>query len=368
MTFPIHTIELPDGSPPQNSDRLGMLMTTVAVPAAGAAVVTLGTITPGIGFDILPAIAPTGGTLTAGVSPADPAVVRATSLKAVGTPTVVAPGSGVAINDTFNLAGGALAVAGPAGNTTGTAGVPAKVTVSHIQVVSAVVNAVGASGTAGATILTGTTGTGTKWTGTATIGAGGTLTAGAIIPITLAGDYTVTPTLAGDAVTNTDASLTGATVTLLMGAKTLSLTTAGGYAAAPPLAGTPGVNVVGTGTGVTVASTYGLGSAVIDHSGNYSVAPSFTVTPNDSVGTTASIATATLGSAGTPVTRSVPTNIGANGFVMASAQSGLDATCSVVSQVGTSPNNAAPYVSISVQPRLAANTLGAGQISVLAIA
>ena len=286
-----------------------------AYPASAAACTAIGTITAGTGFSSINTvvIAPTGGTLTSGVSPADPAMVIPTSLKNISA-TIVNGGSGVAINDTFNPVGGTLQVAGPYGNGTTTAGVASKWTVTNLQVVSAVVNAGGTSGTPGAVTVTGTTGTGTKWQGTATISAGGALT-GPIV-ITVNGNYTATPTIAGDTVSG--GSLSGATVTLIMGAVgTMTVTTAGGYVTAPTLTACPLTGAgTGTGTGVTATLVYGLGGAQLIHSGNYSGAPSFTVT-DSAAGTGASIATATLGGSGAAIPRWVaetvaPTNLPTN--------------------------------------------------------
>lgn len=288
----------------------------VPYPASAAAVTSIGAITAGTGFSSIGTItiAPTGGTLTAGVTPADPAIVVPTSLKAISA-TVVAPGSGVAINDTFIPSTGTVVPAGPYGTSTTTAGVASKFTVTNIQVVSAIVNAVGSGGTPGAVTLVGTTGTGTKWQGTTTILAGGTLTAGAVVTITVAGNYTATPTLAGDTITG--GSLTGATVTLIMGAQatsTMTVTTAGSYSTAPTLTASPLTGGgTGTGTGVTATLVYGLGAAILTHSGNYSGAPSFTVT-DSAAGTGASIATASLGGSGVAIPRwvtdgtNLPTN------------------------------------------------------------
>lgn len=360
MGFPVHTVEM--SKAPGKGDRLGLLLSSVAWVAATAAVVTLGSITAGTGFTSLPAIAPTGGTLTAGVSPAQPAAVRATSIKGVGTPTLVAPGSGVAINDTFNLSGGTLAVAGPSGNATTTAGVPTKLTVTDIQAVSAVVNAGGSGGTNGAVTITGTTGTGTKFQATGNI-VGGALTGPLVV--TVGGDYTVAPSsLTAEPVTG--GSLTGATVTLVMGAKAFSLTTAGGYTIAPP-ASNPLVNVVGTGAGVQATVAYGLGSAVIDDSGNYSAAPSFTVTPVDGNGSGASIATATLGTAGSIVFKQLKFDDASLGAVVhVTPAAANDAVISIQSEQPGNPNGDPPYVSIAIAPRLAASTLAAGTASVLA--
>lgn len=300
MGLNVHTVAIKsEGSPPNDLDRIGLgLFRDLAMPASGASVTSLGSITAGTGFTTIASltVAPSGGTLTAGVSPTDPAVVTVTSLKAISA-VVVAMGLGVAINDTFNLNGGTLAPAGPYGLGGLTAGVAAKLTATHIQVATAVVNAGGTSGTPGAVTVVGTTGTGTKWQGTGVISAGGVLT-GPIV-VTVNGDYTATPTIAGDTVTG--GSLSGATVTLVMGAKTLTVATAGDYQVVPG-AGAATTDVVGSGTGVTITGTFGVSQALILHSGNYSGAPSFTIT-DSGAGTGASIATATLGGSGAVITR-----------------------------------------------------------------
>jgi hypothetical protein len=364
MPFQLHTIEMPDGAGPQKGDRINMSLAQITVPAAGAACTALGSITAGTGYDILPLIAPSGGTLTAGVTPAVPAVVRATSLKLVSASPATA-GTGVAINDTFSLAGGILAASGPGGNTLGTAGVASVVTATHIKAVSAVVNAGGTSGTPGAVTITGTTGTGTKFQATGTINGGGALVGPLVV--TVAGDYTVGVTsLAAEPITG--GSLSGATVTLVMGALTFSLTTVGGYTTAPAAPNTA-TNGTGSGAGVTVTCAFGLGTAVIEESGNYSGAPSFTVTANDANGSGASIATATLGGAGSAVFRQVsvkgvPNMGGAN--IQSTSTVALDAVMEIQSlQSGPGPDNLSPYLSISVQPRLAANTLAAGTAHIL---
>jgi hypothetical protein len=299
MALELHTISVnKTGQPPAMLDRLHAgLYRDVPFPASAASVTGLGAITAGTGFATLPNLAPSGGTLTAGVTPADPAAAIATSLKCV-TATPATPGTGVAINDTFTLSGGTVAPAGPYGTGTTTAGVAAVATITHLQAVSAVVNAGGSGGTNGAVTITGTTGTGTKFQATGTI-AGGALTGP--LTVTVPGDYTVGPTsLAAEPVTG--GSLTGATVTVVMGALTASVTTAGGYTAAPPTANTP-ANLVGTGAGVTLTCVYGLGGALVTHGGNYSVAPSFTVSGGGGSG--ASIATATLGGSGNAIPRFV---------------------------------------------------------------
>jgi hypothetical protein len=332
MSLITHTISFdPNGAPPAILDRLHLgLMQSVAFVASASALTVLGAITAGSAFTSLPALAPTGGTLVG-----QPATAIALSLKAV-TATVNAPGLGVAINDTFVPAGGTLKPLGAA----------SLLTATHIQVQTAVVNAGGTGGTPGAVTITGTTGTGTKFQATGTINGSGVLTGPLVV--TVAGDYTVGPTIAGDAVTG--GSLTGATVALQMGAKTLAITTAGQYVLAPASANTP-TDGTGTGTGVTLTLSYGLGEATITNSGNYSGAPSFTVTPTDGNGTGASIAAGTLGGNGNPI------YVGQT--IMLPATFNLVAQASVDCRVSTVAKSNLGW-SVALTPPTTGSTLAAG--------
>ena len=102
-------------------------------------------------------------------------------------------------------------------------------TVLTTKVHSATTDASGSVGNDGNWIVEGTTGTGTKWTGTAATSSG---TLGAIT-LTNAGSYTVNPTLSGEPVTLTPngggaaGPATGYTVTNTMGVNTVGLTTPG---------------------------------------------------------------------------------------------------------------------------------------------
>ena len=138
---------------------------------------------------------------------------------------------------------------------TGNTGTEPTFNVTDTEVVSVVINAVGSGGTPGLTTFTGTTGTGTKFQFTATIAGDGTLT-GATPTLTVAGDYTVNPSsLTSEPITG--GSLTGATVTIKMGVKTVTLATAGAISAvgANPLSTTVSPNV-GTGCTLNVVWNY----------------------------------------------------------------------------------------------------------------
>ena len=298
MAIEVHTVEISASSTPRSkTDRLfTATLNDIAYPASAAACTALGSITAGTGFTSLPVISPTGGTLTSGVSPADPAQAVATSLKVVSA-TINAPGTGVAINDTFNLTDGTLAVAGTYGNGTVTAGVNAVLTVSSAQLVGLAINATGSSYAAGDTV--------TLAGGTSSVAAiitVDTVTAGAITTfhVSTPGTYTVETTTFTQA--STSGSGTGATFkTAVWGAKGLTVSTPGGYTVPPT--GNVWTNGTGTGTGLTFTPVIGLGTALLTHSGNYSSAPSFTVTGGG--GTGATIAAATLGGSAAAIPRTV---------------------------------------------------------------
>jgi hypothetical protein len=124
-------------------------------------------------------------------------------------------------------------------------------TVVSTLVVSATIAAGGSGGTNGTQTVTGTTGTGTKFTASVTI-AGNTITA--VLSILTGGAYTANPTtITAEPVTG--ASLAGATLNLNMGLLSASLTTAGIVTAVPanPVAQT---SSTGAGTGATFTLTY----------------------------------------------------------------------------------------------------------------
>jgi hypothetical protein len=284
MSIDVHTVSFAKGGGgPSRSDRLiAALMCGVAFVASTDGV-TAGSVTAGSGYTALPTF------------PADVngATVVAKSLKSVGTPTVAAAGLGVAVNDTFDLVGGTLFAGGS----------KARVTATHIKAISATVVTGGTGGTPGAVTITGTTGTGTKFQATGVISAGGVLQGP--LTVTVAGDYTANPTIAGDAVTG--GGLSGATVALVMGALTFSLTTAGSYVV-PPASPAALTDVVGTSTGVTATVLFGLNTIEVTNSGKgYSGAgaPTFNAVSADGNGSGASVL-GTVGGNGNPMITFVP--------------------------------------------------------------
>ena len=208
-----------------------------------------------------------GGTFTS------PAVIGVTDTQllsaAVNNPgSTVVGGSylGYAAGDVLTLAGG-------------TASPQAKLTVNTTKVIAAVFAnfAPGTGGTPGAATVTGTTGTGTKFQASVTIGAGGGITA--VNSITLAGSYTVNPTFVGSPFFAyvepvTGGGLTGAKLVIQMGVGTFSITTPGLYTANPAGLAFTQASTTGNGTGATFNSAvFGPLDVSIISGGAYSIAP-----------------------------------------------------------------------------------------------
>jgi hypothetical protein len=203
-------------------------------------------------------------TLTGGTSTTASKVAVATT-KLVSA-AVNAAGTGYVPADTIVPAGGSFT------------GSPL-LTVTHAKAVSAAVVSGGTGGTPGAVTITGTTGTGTPFQATGTINGGGIL-AGALV-VTVAGDYTANPTLvAVEPVTG--GSLTGCTVILGMGVKTVTAA-AGAYTV--NAAALTQTSTSGPGAGATFNTlVYGVNTVTIDTAGKYSVIPANDVAQGASTG------------------------------------------------------------------------------------
>lgn len=140
--------------------------------------------------------------------------------------------------DTITLAGGTFTM-------------PVTLLVQSTKVVSATIVAGGTGGTNGAQIVTGTTGTGTKFSANVTV-AGNTITA--VNSIAVPGAYEVNPTvLTAEPVTG--ASLTGAQLSVKMGVLALVQPTTAAYSALPANPVAQG-STSGTGTGATFTLTW----------------------------------------------------------------------------------------------------------------
>lgn len=171
--------------------------------------------------------------------------------KTVTVATAQAGGGSYAPGNTITLTGGTFTSA-------------AVLTVTHTQVHSATVAAGGSGGTNGTQTVTGTTGTGTKFTASVTV-AGGAITA--VLSILTGGDYTANPTsLTAEPVTG--ASLTGAQLNVVMGVLTTTILSGGVYSVLPSNPVSQG-STSGSGTGATFNITgYGINAITVTAGGN----------------------------------------------------------------------------------------------------
>lgn len=170
------------------------------------------------------------------------------------------------------------------------------------KVVSATIQAGGTGGTPGTQTVTGTTGTGTKFQASVTVSGGGVITA--ILSITVAGNYTVPPSISAEPVTG--ASLTGATLNLSLGLLAFTVTAAGtGFTSYPTYTITDATGVSGV---VTASQTVESPMTIVDGGSNLNTAP--TLTFSSTTGTLAT-ATATLNATTQTVTGTTLTVAGA---------------------------------------------------------
>ncbi|MDE2020471.1 MAG: hypothetical protein KGJ13_09070, partial [Patescibacteria group bacterium] len=187
--------------------------------------------------------------------------IRAATLTVANTTvhglTLSNPGIGnYAPGDTVTLAGGVSSVS-------------AQISVTTTKVVSATVAAAGTGGTSGTQTVTGTTGTGTKFQASVTIGSSGGISA--VLSITVAGSYTANPTTpATEPVTG--ASLSGAQLNVVLGIDSFSIT-AGGTFTTNAVIFTQG-STSGTGTGATfVSPVFAPNALTVTDGGVYTVFP-----------------------------------------------------------------------------------------------
>jgi hypothetical protein len=200
-----------------------------------------------------------GDTITlAGGVPITPAVLSITDTILLST-ALNAPGTGYAPGDTVTLAGGTHSIA-------------AIVTLSTTNVVSASLAAAGSGGTPGAAVVTGTTGTGTKFQADVTISAGGIIAS--VDSIAVSGSYTVNPTsLTNEPVTG--GGLVGAQLNITMGANTIFVSNGGNYTVNPAGATFTQASSSGPGTGATFQSAiFGPLDVTFSVAGAYSTLPS----------------------------------------------------------------------------------------------
>jgi uncharacterized protein len=180
--------------------------------------------------------------------------------------SVNAAGTGYDPGDEITLAGG-------------TSSITAQLSVATTKVVSATVAVGGSGGTNGTQTVTGTTGTGQKFTASVTV-SGGAITA--VLSITSGGAYTANPVnLAAEPVTG--ASLTGAELDVVMGINTVAIVNRGSYTA--NTATFTQASTTGSGTGATFNSaTFGVLTASVTTTGTYSTVPSNPVSQGSTSG------------------------------------------------------------------------------------
>ena len=213
-----------------------------------------------------------GGTFSAAMT------ATVATAKLISTSLATA-GTGYKVNDIITAAGG-------------TAATKATFTVTHTEAVSATVVAGGTGGTPGAVTLTGTTGTGTKFQATGTIGGDGIL-AGALV-VTVAGDYTADLNNAAVEPVTATASLIGCMVSVGLGVKTFAISEAGIYSVTSGNLWQTSVAPTG-GSGVTFdTASWGVLTATVVNPGAYTVDPSNPVSTTSNLAGTGATFTATM--------------------------------------------------------------------------
>jgi len=218
----------------------------------GRKALALSAVVSAIGSGYAPAdtITITGGTATTN------AVFNVATTK-LASASLNAAGTGYAPGNTVTLAGG-------------TSSAKAVLTVSTTKVVSATVYESGSEGSPGAVTVAGTTGTGTKFHASVTIGGDGAIES--VDGISLAGSYTVNPTnIVNEPVTGS--GLVDAALSVVLGIDTFTVSTAGSYTANSSTFTQFATSGSGTGATFNTAS-YGVNTLTLNNAGSYSVLPS----------------------------------------------------------------------------------------------
>lgn len=275
-----------------------------------------------------------GDTITlAGGTSTTTAITTVATTKVVTT-AVNAAGTGYVPGDTITLAGGTFSTA-------------AILTVLTTKVVSATVAAGGTGDlTNGAgVIVEGTTGTGTKFRASVTIAANAIAS---VQSITIAGSYTVNPTLiTSEPVTYISGAgggtvLTGATLSVVMGVLTESVTTAGSYTVNTASFTQSATSGVGTGATFNTA-VYGVNTLTVTTNGVYTVLPSNPIAQasTSGVGTGATLTgtwgvnTVVLGAAGAGYTAMPTVTISGGGGTGATATAVMEGDVITVTDGGS---------------------------------
>lgn len=169
------------------------------------------------------------------------------------------------------------------------------------KVVSATVDTAGTGGTPGTQTVTGTTGIGTPFQASVTVGAGGDITA--VLSITVAGNYTVPPSINAEPVTG--GGVTGGKLDLSLGLLAFTITGAGtGFTSYPTYTITDATGVSGV---VTASMQVETPMTIVDGGSNLNTAPTLTFSATSG---TLATATATLSANLQTVTSTTLTDAG----------------------------------------------------------
>lgn len=245
---------------------------TQSSPAVVTITATSGTTaaTP-INSGVISSYAPLDFITLAGGTFISPAILEVTTTKLISVLLSSAGTGGYAPADTIHLAGGAQ-ISAPI------------VTVSTTQVLATpTITAAGTGGTPGTAIVTGTTGTGTKFQANVTINGGGAIAS--VDSLVIGGNYTVNPSsIAAEPVTG--GGLSGAQLSVKMGVNSISLTSDGIFSVNAPGGSFTQTSTSGTGIGATfVGGLFGINAVSVSQAGVYTVDPTNPVTQDSTTGT-----------------------------------------------------------------------------------
>lgn len=219
----------------------------LGAPSEGSAVIAAA----GSGYAPADTVTLTGGTFSSAM------ILNVATTRLISA-AVNAAGSGYVPADTITAAGGTFSTAGVL-----------TVATTKVSATPGIVNA-GTAGTPGAAVVTGTTGTGTKFQANVTIAAGGTISS--VNSIAVAGSYTANPVnIADEPVTG--GGLVGARLSVVMGVNTVTVSTPGSYTVQPTTLTQSATSGAGTGATFNTA-LFGVNTVTVSDPGSYTVEPS----------------------------------------------------------------------------------------------
>lgn len=234
------------------------------ITRANPAVVTLSPTTE------ITAASPNNGAVTSSYAPGDSIVLAGGIFNEQGVLTVVStkilsiqtnfPGTGgYAPGNTIHLSGGIQTT-------------PAIVTVTDTAVTGLpTIASAGSGGTPGAAVVTGTTGTGTKFQANVTIGGGGSISS--VDNLVIGGSYSVNPSNT-NAEPVTGGGLSGAQLAIEMGVGSVSVTSAGVFTENSIGGNFTQASTSGSGVGATFSTAImGISALSVESPGVYTVEP-----------------------------------------------------------------------------------------------